>query len=121
MTTTDLPRSISLIEDIDDIIDAVCLVNRIPRSLLLSRCRTNRVFWPRALAMYVIRQTCCETYAAIAEHFQRLDHGTVIHACEAVRERASVDIGFAATVKAWMDHFHRNPDAVPNRSTLKSL
>ena len=59
----------------------------ITRDELLSANRTNRVAWPRQVAMYLAREHTQETLPAIGARFGGRDHTTVIHACKRTAER----------------------------------
>lgn len=62
---------------------------------ILSRERSETVCHARQIAMVLLREHTRLVYQEIAEAFFR-DHGTVIHAVRAVRDRRSTDPEFAA-------------------------
>jgi len=63
----------------------------ITREELLSPNRTNRVAWPRQVAMYLARAHTQETLPAIGARFGGRDHTTVIHACKRTADRIARD------------------------------
>jgi len=71
---------------LEQIQDAVCRVEGVARSDLLSPRRSTRIARVRQLAMYLSRELTPMTLAEIARGFDR-DHTTVMHALRAVDER----------------------------------
>jgi chromosomal replication initiator protein len=58
---------------------------------LLSRTRTERIAWPRQLAMYVSRELTDHSLPAIGRAFGGRDHTTVLSACRRAAERIASD------------------------------
>jgi chromosomal replication initiator protein len=58
---------------------------------LLSSSRTQRIAWPRQLAMYLARELTGESLPAIGRHFGGRDHTTVMHACRRTSARIDAD------------------------------
>ena len=58
---------------------------------LLSRSRTERLAWPRQLAMYLARELTDHSLPAIGRAFAGRDHTTVLSACRRAGERVSAE------------------------------
>jgi chromosomal replication initiator protein len=58
---------------------------------LLSRTRTERIAWPRQLAMYVSRELTDHSLPAIGRAFGGRDHTTVLSACRRAAERIATN------------------------------
>jgi chromosomal replication initiator protein len=58
---------------------------------LLSAARTQRIAWPRQVAMYLARELTGESLPAIGRHFGGRDHTTVLHAWRRTSARISSD------------------------------
>jgi chromosomal replication initiator protein len=58
---------------------------------LLSRSRTDRVAWPRQLAMYLSRELTDHSLPAIGRAFGDRDHTTVLSACRRATTRIASD------------------------------
>jgi chromosomal replication initiator protein len=58
---------------------------------LLSSARTQRVAWPRQLAMYLARELTGESLPAIGREFGGRDHTTVLHAWRRTTARMASD------------------------------
>ena len=67
---------------------------------LLSSSRTQRVAWPRQLAMYLARELTGESLPAIGRHFGGRDHTTVLHAWRRTAARIASDDESHRTVEA---------------------
>jgi chromosomal replication initiator protein len=61
------------------------------REELVSPSRAARVNWPRQLAIHLARELTGASLQAIGEAFGGRNHGTVLHACKRVGERAAAD------------------------------
>jgi chromosomal replication initiator protein len=72
------PPTIDLIQAI------VAEVFGITREELLSDARTQRVTWPRQLAMYLSRKYTAQSLPAIGQAFGGRNHTTVMHAIKKV-------------------------------------
>jgi len=71
----------------------VCYKFDITEEQLLSRKRTDRIALPRQLLMWLCRELTDASSAAIGSSLGR-DHGTVIHACNAVRNHLDTNPQF---------------------------
>ena len=63
-----------------------------------SRRRPESIAFPRQIAMFLARDLTNNSLSAIGEAFGGRDHGTVIHACRTVRDRAELDQNVRETV-----------------------
>jgi chromosomal replication initiation ATPase DnaA len=77
----------------------VCQHYEINVSAMMSRIRTKRYTEPRHLALFLARELTKHSLEDIAHAFRPdMDHGTVIHAVNAVTARLQCDPEFYATV-----------------------
>jgi chromosomal replication initiator protein len=76
---------------IGEIQDAVGEHFGLSREELLSGSRTQRIAWPRQLAMYLARELTGESLPAIGRKFGGRDHTTVLHACRRISARIASD------------------------------
>ena len=58
---------------------------------MTSKRRPENIAFPRQIAMFLSRQLTPLSLAAIGEAFGGRDHGTVLHACRAVKDRMETD------------------------------
>ena len=58
---------------------------------MTSKRRPENIAFPRQVAMFLSRQLTGSSLAAIGDAFGGRDHGTVLHACRAVKNRMEVD------------------------------
>jgi chromosomal replication initiator protein len=79
------PRSIAEIQA------AACDHFGLSAEELLSSARTQRVAWPRQVAMYLSRELTDESLPAIGRHFGGRDHTTVLHAWRRTAARIADD------------------------------
>jgi len=79
------PRSVGEIKD------ATCRLFGVSEAELLSAARTQRVAWPRQVAMYLSRELTSESLPSIGRQFGGRDHTTVMHACKRASARISND------------------------------
>jgi chromosomal replication initiator protein len=56
-----------------------------------SKRRPENIAFPRQVAMYLSRQLTESSLSTIGDAFGGRDHGTVLHACRAVKDRMEVD------------------------------
>jgi chromosomal replication initiator protein len=70
---------------------ATCAHFGISHEEMLSSARSNRVTWPRAVAMYLARELTHESLPAIGRSFGGRDHTTVLHAWRRTGARVAVD------------------------------
>jgi chromosomal replication initiator protein len=76
---------------IADIQAAACSHFGVTADELLSASRSQRVAWPRQLAMYLSREITGESLPSIGRSFGGRDHTTVLHACRRAGERIESD------------------------------
>ena len=74
-----------------DIQAAACEHFGLTAEELVSPGRTQRVAWPRQVAMYLSRELTGESLPAIGRHFGGRDHTTVLHAWRRTGERIGSD------------------------------
>ena len=58
---------------------------------MTSKRRPENIAFPRQVAMFLSRQLTESSLSAIGDAFGGRDHGTVLHACRAVKNRMEVD------------------------------
>jgi chromosomal replication initiator protein len=58
---------------------------------MTSKRRPENIAFPRQVAMFLARQLTESSLSAIGDAFGGRDHGTVLHACRAVKDRMEVD------------------------------
>lgn len=58
---------------------------------MTSKRRPENIAFPRQVAMFLSRQLTGSSLSAIGDAFGGRDHGTVLHACRAVKNRMEVD------------------------------
>ncbi len=88
-TSAARPRSAR--PSINDIQRAACQCFELSPEELLSASRTQRVVWPRQLAMYLARELTGESLPEIGRRFGGRDHTTVLHACRRTTSRLLTD------------------------------
>jgi chromosomal replication initiator protein len=76
---------------ISSIQDAICAHFAISRDELLSRSRSQRVAWPRHVAIYLARELTDHSLPVIGRQFGGRDHSTVLNACRRAGERIATD------------------------------
>ena len=76
---------------IDSVQAVVAAHFSLTRAELVSPSRAARVSWPRQLAIHLARELTDASLQAIGEAFGGRNHGTVLHACKRVGERAAAD------------------------------
>jgi chromosomal replication initiator protein len=76
---------------IDDVQAAVADHFGLTTAELTSASRTNRVSWPRQLAIHLARDLTDASLPAIGRAFGGRNHATVLHACKRVSERLKSD------------------------------
>jgi chromosomal replication initiator protein len=84
---------------IEDVQHAICEAFSISADDLVSSGRTQRLVWPRQLAMYLARELTGQTLPAIGRAFGGRDHTTVMHACRRTAERMASDPDAQRTVR----------------------
>ena len=70
--------------DIPSIQKAVCEYYKISVDELKSKKRSNKIAYPRQIAMYLSRLLTDESFPRIGLEFGGRDHSTVIHACDKI-------------------------------------
>ena len=86
-----LHEEVSAVISIDHIQKKVAEYYQISFSDLLGRKRTNKIAFPRQVAMYLSRTITNVPLKAIGDAFGGRDHGTVIHACKQVENMMEQD------------------------------
>lgn len=81
------------------IIRIVCDYYKLTQTELLGRKRPEYISFPRQVAMYLARELTDCSLQTIAAEFRR-DHGTVMHACRAVRNRMDSNPVARAAIEA---------------------
>lgn len=72
----------------------------IPVEAMRSKQRPDHIAHPRQVAMKLCRDNGRFSLGQIGAAFGGRDHGTVIHACQAVKSRCETDAAYAADVAA---------------------
>lgn len=85
---------------IDQIQKKVAEYHQISYSDMLGRKRTNKIAFPRQVAMYLTRTLTNIPLKSIGDAFGGRDHGTVIHACKQVENMMDQD----GTIKRSVDY-----------------
>ena len=70
--------------DIPSIQQAVCEYYKITVDEIKSKKRSNKIAYPRQIAMYLARMLTDESFPRIGLEFGGRDHSTVIHACDKI-------------------------------------
>ncbi len=84
---------------IGEIQAAACAHFELTSEELLSSTRSQRVAWPRQLAMYLARELTGESLPAIGREFGGRDHTTVLHACRRASARLDSDLNASEAVE----------------------
>ena len=95
-----MQEEVSAVISIDHIQKKVAEYYQISFSDLLGRKRTNKIAFPRQVAMYLSRTITNVPLKAIGDAFGGRDHGTVIHACKQVENMMEQD----GTIKRSVDY-----------------
>jgi chromosomal replication initiator protein len=69
-----------------DIIRSIAKYYDLREEELFEKSRRQEVVRPRQVAMYLLREMLRMSYPAIGKRFHGLDHTTVIHACERIKQ-----------------------------------
>ena len=67
---------------------------------LKGKKRSNKIAYPRQLAMYICRMETSETFPKIGLEFGGRDHSTVIFACDKIEKELKSDENLQNTIKA---------------------
>lgn len=86
--------------------DATCELFGLTREELLSDTRSQRITWPRQVAMYLARELTGRSLPAIAAAFGGRNHTTVMHACKRTAERVAADPDVSETVRTLSERIH---------------
>lgn len=70
-----------------DCLDLVSTTFGISKAELLSERRQRRISHPRQIGYWLAKHTTTASFPLIARVFNRADHTTVMHGCEAVEDR----------------------------------
>ncbi|MDO4929913.1 MAG: chromosomal replication initiator protein DnaA [Bacteroidales bacterium] len=84
----------------DDILSAVCQHYGLKQREIVSKSRKQNIAQARQLAMYLIHKYTDMSYSQIGRRFGGRDHSTVLHGCNQVARRISVDKDFRHEVEA---------------------
>jgi chromosomal replication initiator protein len=85
---------------------ATCELFGLTRDELLSDSRSQRVAWPRQLAMYLAREHTKESLPSIGAAFGGRTHTTVMHACKRAAERLASDPEASDTIRTLSERLH---------------
>ncbi len=99
------PRRAS-VPSVDRIQDATCEQFGISRDELLSAGRSQRLVWPRQVAMYLAREHTSSSLPAIGQAFGGRNHTTVLHACRRAAQRLAADPDASAVVRTLSERIH---------------
>lgn len=94
-------------DDVNRLIDAAEEVFGIRRNIMLSRLRMDAVVIPRQSAMALAYEFGYGSTVSLGMMFRR-DHGTIIHAIRAVRNRADTDPIFATKLAKLREKIKNN-------------
>ena len=86
--------------------DATCELFGLTREELVSDGRSQRITWPRQLAMYLSREHTAQSLPAIGQAFGARNHTTVMHACKRAAERLRSDPDVSDTVRTLSERIH---------------
>jgi len=81
---------------------------------MTSRRRPASVAFPRQIAMYLSRTLTDHSLTDIGDHFGGRDHGTVLHACRLVEERAKKEVALQQKL-SYMEQQLRRGQTLNNR------
>ncbi len=84
---------------VDYILETVAAYYNISYDEIKSKKRTNRIAYPRQVAMYLCRKLLDMSLPALGTAFGR-DHSTISHGCEKITDDMEKDGGFRETVIA---------------------
>lgn len=86
-------------DDASRIMEAAAILFKVSIRDLKSKARPNFIALPRQVAMLVIRERCPRlSLSQIGSMFGGRDHGTVLHACRAVKDQMTFDEKLAQKV-----------------------
>lgn len=80
-------------------VEVVCEQFGLAPALLSSRCREERVAWPRQIAWHLIKAISGGHYTSVGRLFGR-DHSTILYGCQTVQKRMEVEPETATMVEA---------------------
>ncbi len=96
---------------LDSVKKAVCEFFNVPLTDLLGEDRKRSVAIPRQIAMYLSRRLTRASYPDIGASFEKT-HGTVVHACQQIHRRLSVDKELHANINAVVVKLGQDPAAL---------
>ncbi len=85
--------------DIPSIQNAVCEYYKISVEEMKSKKRSNKIAYPRQVAMYLSRTMTDESFPRIGLEFGGRDHSTVIHACDKIEKDLKTSMGLKEAIK----------------------
>jgi chromosomal replication initiator protein len=95
----ELRRMLGL-DPVEVVISIVCNHFRVHPMRLASKLRTDAIAWPRMVCFYLLRENTRLSLQSIGKAFGGRDHGTVMHGCDRVKDRISVEPHTFTVVKA---------------------
>jgi len=88
-----------------------CDLFGISRDELLSEGRSQRLVWPRQVAMYLAREHTAHSLPAIGQAFGGRNHTTVLHACRRAAQRQASDPEASDAIRTLAERIHADrPD-----------
>jgi chromosomal replication initiator protein len=87
----------STVAHIQDVVARSYKLN--PNCMIDKGGHKREITWPRQVAMYLARDITGKSYPTIARLFGGYDHTTIIHACNAVKQRMRYDEMYAEDVE----------------------
>lgn len=84
---------------VDDIMQAVAQHYGVKPKELASKTRKQNIVQARQLAIYLSHKYTGQSYSQIGRHFGGRDHSTVLHSCNQIARRMSVDKNFRREVE----------------------
>ena len=85
--------------DIPSIQNAVCEYYKISVEEMKSKKRSNKIAYPRQVAMYLSRTMTDESFPRIGLEFGGRDHSTVIHACDKIEKDLKTSMELKEAIK----------------------
>ncbi len=85
------PKTERRVHSVPEIQAAACEHFGLSSEELLSSARSQRIAWPRQVAMYLARELTAESLPSIGRHFGGRDHTTVLHAWRRTTARIAED------------------------------
>lgn len=93
------------------VLEAVCNQLNIAIADITSGRRNRELTYARHIAMYLMRQDSCMTYAAIARLMGKKDHSTIVHACGQLEKEICQSPNLRADIDAIRTAIHTDTTA----------